>query len=57
MDSQTIAYVHGRFYTMRTPGDTVEAVVVRNGTFLYCGTQEEALRLAGDNWVDLGGKT
>ena len=57
MDSQTIAYVHGRFYTMHTPGDTVEAVVVRNGTFLYCGTREEALRLAGDNWVDLGGKT
>ena len=57
MDSQTIAYVHGRFYTMRTPGDTAEAVVVRNGTFLYCGTREEALRLAGDNWVDLGGKT
>ena len=42
---------------MRTPGDTAEAVVVRNGTFLYCGTREEALRLAGDNWVDLGGKT
>ena len=57
MHSDTIAYINGRFYTMRVPGETVEAVVVRDGVFLYCGNRTEALRLSGGNCVDLGGRT
>lgn len=57
MAPDTTAYVNGRFYTMRREGETVEAVVIRDGKFLYCGETAEALRLSGGNAVDLGGRT
>lgn len=56
-NAHTTAYLNGRFYTMRAEGETCEAAVVRNGRFIYCGSNEGAARLAGENCVDLGGKT
>lgn len=50
------AYVNGTIYTMRAEGDTCSAFVVEDGRFLYCGTDEEAKRLAaGGEVVDLRG--
>src|SRR5699024_5645872 len=57
MDSQTIAYVNCRFYTMRNPGEQVESDVVRSGTITNSSTLEKALCLAAKNWVDHAVKT
>ena len=60
------AYVNAKAYTMRREGEWVEAFVVENGRFLYCGTSAEAERIvregrAAGAWhnaevVDLGGR-
>lgn len=51
-----VAYVNGNVYTMKEEGDKCSAFVVRDGKFLYCGTDEEAKRLAdGGKVVDLKG--
>lgn len=48
------AYINGKVYTMKAEGDLVSAFVVEDGKFLYCGTDEEAKRLAqGGEVVDL----
>ncbi|MBQ4436385.1 MAG: amidohydrolase [Lachnospiraceae bacterium] len=50
------AYINGTIYTMKAEGDTVEAFLVENGKFAYCGTNEEVLKLAGGcEVVDLNG--
>ena len=50
------AYVNGTVYTMKAEGDTVSAFVVNDGKFVYCGSDDEARRLAGDGKViDLHG--
>ena len=50
------AYVNGTVYTMKAEGDTVSAFVVNDGKFVYCGSDDEARRLAGDGEViDLHG--
>lgn len=51
------AYVNGTVYTMKAEGDRCSGFVVENGKFLYCGTDEEAQRLAGGKVVDLHGVT
>lgn len=53
----TTAYVNGIVYTMKAEGDRCSAFVVEGNRFLYCGTDEEARRLAGGNVVDLHGAT
>ena len=53
----TTAYVNGTVYTMKAEGDRCSAFVVEGDKFLYCGTEEEARRLAGGNVVDLHGAT
>lgn len=45
------AYVNGKVYTMKAENDMVSAFVVENGTFLYCGTDEQAKRLVGNGEV------
>ncbi len=53
------AFVNGKFYTMKEEGDTCEAVVVRDGKFMMCGTNEEAKRIAKEldaPVVDLQGR-
>ena len=52
--STAVAYIHGVFYTMEEEGETCSAVVVRDGKFLYCGTDEKAKAMA-DEVVDLKG--
>lgn len=50
------AYINGKIYTMRKEGDTCSAFVVRDGKFLYCGSDEKAEYLAktgGGQVVDL----
>lgn len=52
----TTAYMNGRIYTMRAENDVCSAFVVEDGKFLYCGTDEEAKRLApGCEVIDLEG--
>ena len=53
MDKKT-AYINGTIYTMESEGSTCEAFVVQDGKFLYCGSSEEAAKMA-DETVDLGG--
>lgn len=50
----TKAYVNGIFYTMVAEGDTVEAVVERDGKFIYCGDNETAKQMA-DEVIDMAG--
>ena len=52
--STTTAYINGIIYTMEEEGETCSAVVVRDGKFLYCGTDEQAKAMA-DEVVDLKG--
>ncbi len=51
---KSIAYINGKIYTMKSEGDMIEAFVVKDGKFLYCGSTEEAKKLA-DECVDLNG--
>lgn len=48
----------GKIYTMKSEGDKVEALCVKDGKIVYSGTAEEALRrFESENTVDLEGKT
>lgn len=49
-------YYNGTIYTMAAPMDTVEAVLIHNGTVEKTGGYEE-LKAAADEFVDLNGKT
>ena len=48
------AYINGKIYTMENEGETCSAFVVRDGKFIYCGSDEEAMKLA-DEVIDLKG--
>lgn len=60
------AYINGRIYTIKQEHDMVSAIVVESGKFLYCGSDDEAMRIVTEgkaagawktcNIVDLGGK-
>ncbi len=50
------AYVNGVIYTMKEENDVCSAFVEEDGNFIYCGTDEEAARIA-DVVIDLNGKT
>jgi predicted amidohydrolase YtcJ len=49
-------FYNGRIYTMNKPGETVSAIVVRDGKILYAGTDERALAYPSVETEDLGGK-
>lgn len=49
-------YTNGRFYTMRSEGETVEALGVLNGRIVATGTAEELNRYEARRVVDLGGR-
>ncbi|QNL43988.1 amidohydrolase [Oscillibacter hominis] len=57
INNRVTAFINGRFYTMREEGETCQAVAVRDGKFIYCGSNEKAAELAKGNVVDLKGKT
>ena len=38
-------YRNGKFYTMEKEGEFAEAVAVRDGRFVFVGSDEEAARL------------
>lgn len=52
--SQSVAYINGRIYTMEAEGDTCTAFVVQDGKFRYCGSDDEARRMA-EEVIDLQG--
>ena len=41
----TRAYINAKAYTMKNEGDTIEAFIIENGRFTFCGSSSEALRL------------
>ncbi|HWP51493.1 MAG TPA: amidohydrolase [Clostridia bacterium] len=45
------AYINGKIYTMKSKGDICSAIVVEDGRFVYCGTDEEARHIAKDGDV------
>ncbi|MDR2156503.1 MAG: amidohydrolase family protein, partial [Clostridiales Family XIII bacterium] len=53
--ADTVFY-NGKIYTMNEPGETVEALVVRDGKILFAGTSEEALAYPAGRKEDLGGR-
>ena len=53
---KTTAYINGNVYTMEKEGEKHSAFAVRDGKFIYCGSDEQARKLA-DEVVDLEGKT
>lgn len=48
-------YRNGKFYTMEQEGAFAEAVAVRDGRFVFSGTNEEAEELTADEVIDLKG--
>lgn len=48
-------YKNGKIYTMRTPGETVEALVVYDGKIVFSGSDAEAGQYAAREVVDLQG--
>ena len=56
MITADILYVNGRFYTMKAPGDTVEAVAVLNGKIVFTGSLQKAGQIPAEKVVDLKGK-
>ncbi|MDR1068724.1 MAG: amidohydrolase [Clostridiales Family XIII bacterium] len=49
-------FYNGKIYTMNAPGETVSAIVVRDGKIVYAGTDEEALGYPAAEQEDLGGR-
>ena len=56
MMEKTTAYVNAKIYTMENDGAACEAIAVRGGRFVYCGSSEQAAAMA-DDVIDLQGKT
>ena len=50
-------FVNGVFYTMEQERETVGAVVVHDGKFLFAGPAEEALKIPAKQVIDLKGKS
>jgi predicted amidohydrolase YtcJ len=49
-------FFNGKIYTMNRPGETVEAIVVRDGKIAWTGSSEEALKYPTHEKTDLGGR-
>ncbi|MGN0317115.1 MAG: amidohydrolase [Lachnospira sp.] len=49
-------FLNGRIYTMKSEGDTVEAVAVMNGKIVWTGSTEEAKTIDAKEVIDLQGK-
>jgi predicted amidohydrolase YtcJ len=49
-------FYNGKIYTMNAPGETVSAVVVKDGRIVYAGADEEALAYPAADKEDLGGR-
>ena len=49
--------VNGKFYTLRSEGETVEAVGIRDGRIAFAGCADEASRFIAEETIDLRGKT
>lgn len=49
--------VNGRIYTLKTEGDTVEAVGIKDGRIVFAGSNAEARAFSADEVVDLVGRT
>jgi predicted amidohydrolase YtcJ len=56
MISADKTFYNGNIYTMNAPGETVSAVVVKDGRIVYAGTDEEALAYPTAAKEDLGGR-
>ena len=56
MENKT-AYINGNIYTMEKEGETVEAIVVRDGKIIFAGSSKEAESLSCNRIIDLGKKT
>ncbi len=52
-----IVYGNGRIYTMEQEGDRVQAIAVRDGRIVFAGSDQEAVKIASRQRVDLQGKT
>ena len=49
--------INGKFYTLRSEGETVEAVGIRDGRIAFTGSAEEASGYTAEETIDLRGKT
>ncbi|MDR1292402.1 MAG: amidohydrolase [Clostridiales Family XIII bacterium] len=49
-------FFNGKIYTMHAPGETVSAIVARDGKIIYAGTDEKALSYPSGETEDLGGR-
>jgi predicted amidohydrolase YtcJ len=49
-------FFNGKIYTMNSPGETVSAIVVRDGRIVFAGADEEALAYPAAEKEDLGGR-
>ncbi len=52
-----ILFVNGKIYTMKSEGDFVEALGVKDGLIQFVGTREEAKEIESKERFDLKGKT
>lgn len=49
--------VNGKIYTLKTEGDTVEAVGIKDGRIVFVGSNADAHAFSADEVVDLAGRT
>lgn len=57
MEKADILFVNGKIYTMISPGNSVEALCVKDGMIIFTGTTRDAIdRFQADKTVDLEGK-
>jgi predicted amidohydrolase YtcJ len=49
-------FYNGKIYTMNRPGETVSAIVVKDGRIVYAGSDSEALAYSAKEKEDLGGR-
>lgn len=49
--------VNGRIYTLKTEGDTAEAVGIKDGRIVFAGSNADARAFSADEVVDLAGRT
>ena len=49
--------VNGTIYTLKSEGDTVEAVGIKDGRIVFTGSAAEAREFTADEVIDLSGQT
>ncbi|MGN0166104.1 MAG: amidohydrolase [Lachnospiraceae bacterium] len=52
-----VTFVNGKIYTMKEEGDVAEAFAVRDGKFIFTGSNEEAEKIISEKTIDLKGRT